>query len=86
MTSLKGEDDAAALTLVKVSATYAADLPPCLKSISFSLRPNELVGICGRSGSGKSTLALILSRLLPTTSGSILLGKQMKNVKNHYVT
>jgi ABC-type multidrug transport system fused ATPase/permease subunit len=79
MTNLKGEDEAA-LTLVKVSATYAADLPPCLKSISFSIRPNELVGICGRTGSGKSTLALILSRLLPTTSGSILLGKQMKNV------
>ena len=79
MTNLKGEDEAA-LTLIKVSATYAADLPPCLKSISFSIRPNELVGICGRSGSGKSTLALILSRLLPTTSGSILLGKQMKNI------
>jgi ABC-type multidrug transport system fused ATPase/permease subunit len=50
---------------------YAADLPPVLKGISFSVRPNERIGVVGRTGAGKSSLTLALFRFLEARSGSI---------------
>ncbi|HVX42798.1 MAG TPA: ABC transporter ATP-binding protein [Mycobacteriales bacterium] len=41
--------------------------------VSFTLNQGEIVTIVGESGSGKSTLARLLLRLLPVTSGSVLL-------------
>ncbi len=43
-----------------------------LKSISFSVYPQEFVCVLGPSGSGKSTLLRILAGLLPPTSGEIV--------------
>ncbi|MFZ5891022.1 MAG: ABC transporter ATP-binding protein [Myxococcota bacterium] len=44
-----------------------------LENVSFDLAPGASLAIVGRTGSGKSTLALLLSRLLPTPRGSVLL-------------
>lgn len=51
--------------------TYAQDLPPVLKGISFSVDKNERVGVVGRTGAGKSSLTLALFRFLEAQSGSI---------------
>lgn len=47
--------------------------PMSLRQVSFSLKPGERLGVCGRSGSGKSTLLLALLRILEPASGRILL-------------
>ena len=50
---------------------YAADLPPVLKGLTFSIRGNERVGVVGRTGAGKSSLTLALFRFLEARSGTI---------------
>jgi peptide/nickel transport system ATP-binding protein len=42
--------------------------------VSFSVDRGEIVTIVGESGSGKSTLARMVLRLLPVSSGTIVLG------------
>jgi len=44
-----------------------------LKDINFSVRDGEFVSIVGPSGCGKSTLLSIISGLITSTSGSVLL-------------
>ena len=44
---------------------------PVLKAISFSIAPEQVVGIVGRSGSGKSTLTKLLQRLYLPERGRI---------------
>ena len=41
--------------------------------VSLAVRKGETMGIVGESGSGKTTLALAVARLVPVTSGSILM-------------
>ncbi len=43
-----------------------------LSSVSFVVRPGEIVGIIGPNGAGKTTLFDLLSGFLPPTSGRIL--------------
>ncbi|KAG6809740.1 hypothetical protein H0H92_014907 [Tricholoma furcatifolium] len=52
---------------------YAPDLPAVLKSVSFSLKAGESVGILGRTGSGKSTLAMSILRFVDPTNGRIVI-------------
>ncbi|KAI5474447.1 ABC bile acid transporter [Pseudohyphozyma bogoriensis] len=52
-----------------LTASYAPDLPPVLKNVSFK----EKVGIVGRTGSGKSTLGLSFFRFIEPTSGRIVI-------------
>ena len=50
------------------------------RNVSFTLAPNEFLGVVGESGSGKSTLAKLVVGLEQATSGSILLdGKELAN-------
>ncbi|KAK8437180.1 ABC bile acid transporter [Phyllosticta citricarpa] len=59
------------LEVSNLVVSYAADLPPVLKGVSFSVRPNERVGVVGRTGAGKSSLTLALFRFLEAREGSI---------------
>ncbi|KAG2235405.1 hypothetical protein INT48_005755 [Thamnidium elegans] len=52
---------------------YAAELDPVLKGISFSVKPQEKIGVVGRTGSGKSTLALSFFRFVEASQGSIVI-------------
>jgi len=63
-----------ALQYENVTANYRIGLPPVLENISFTLPGGVSCGIVGRTGSGKSSLMLTLFRLIPVTSGRILLG------------
>lgn len=44
-----------------------------MKGISFSIKPQEKVGVVGRTGSGKSTLALSFFRFIEASKGSIVI-------------
>lgn len=44
--------------------------------ISFELQPGECLGIIGESGSGKSTVVNMVTRLIDSTEGSIILDGQ----------
>ncbi|OIW25895.1 P-loop containing nucleoside triphosphate hydrolase protein [Coniochaeta ligniaria NRRL 30616] len=63
---------------------YAADLPPVLKGLSFSVNSNERVGVVGRTGAGKSSLTLALFRFLEARSGTIHIdGLDISKIKLH---
>ncbi|KAL8777339.1 MAG: hypothetical protein Q9194_002612 [Teloschistes cf. exilis] len=53
-------------------ASYAEDLPPVLKGISFTAE-RQRVAIVGRTGAGKSSLMMALLRLLEAREGSIMI-------------
>lgn len=53
--------------------TYAPDLPPVLKGVTFSVSRNQRVGVVGRTGAGKSSLTLAIFRFLEARSGSIVI-------------
>ncbi|XP_018418340.1 PREDICTED: multidrug resistance-associated protein 5-like [Nanorana parkeri] len=54
-----------------VEMRYRDNLPLVLKNISFSIKPQEKIGIVGRTGSGKSSLAITLFRLVELSGGSV---------------
>lgn len=63
---------------------YAADLPPVLKGLNFTVNRNERVGVVGRTGAGKSSLTLALFRFLEARSGSIYVdGVDISKIKLH---
>jgi ABC-type multidrug transport system fused ATPase/permease subunit len=51
--------------------SYAKDLPPVLKNLTFTVEPRQRVGVVGRTGAGKSSLTLALFRFLEPRQGSI---------------
>ncbi|KAJ4271438.1 hypothetical protein NW762_000140 [Fusarium torreyae] len=75
--SLEGEKPSAAwpttgaMEINNLEVSYAPDLPPVLKGISFDVKNNERVGVVGRTGAGKSSLTLALFRFLEARSGSV---------------
>lgn len=60
-----------AIEFDNVCLRYRPGLPKVLKNVSFSVKPNERVGICGRTGAGKSTITGTLFRLTELCEGSI---------------
>ncbi|KAF8475804.1 P-loop containing nucleoside triphosphate hydrolase protein [Kalaharituber pfeilii] len=52
-------------------ASYAPDLPPVLKGISFTVEPRQRLGVVGRTGAGKSSLTLALFQFIRASEGKI---------------
>lgn len=59
------------LKVNNLSYCYPNTNNPCLKDISFEIKPGEKVCISGFNGSGKSTLLKIITRLYEDYSGSV---------------
>lgn len=65
-------------------ASYAPDLPPVIKGLSFKVDKNERVGVVGRTGAGKSSLTLALFRFLEARAGTIAIdGVDISKIKLH---
>ena len=72
------------LEITDLVCGYAADLPPVLKGLSFSVDKNQRVGVVGRTGAGKSSLTLALFRFLEAREGSIYIdGLDISKIKLH---
>ncbi|KAI1414944.1 putative ATP-binding cassette transporter protein [Hypoxylon sp. FL1857] len=64
--------------------SYAKDLPPVLKGLTFTVERNERIGVVGRTGAGKSSLTLALFRFLEARSGSICIdGLDISKIRLH---
>lgn len=59
------------IEIENLTVAYKDDLPPVLKSLNFTIKPGERIGIIGRTGAGKSTLASVFFRLLRPREGSV---------------
>jgi osmoprotectant transport system ATP-binding protein len=65
---------AAALELRNVSKRYPGQRQPAIEDLSFSVDAGEVCVLVGPSGSGKTTAMRLINRLIPLSSGDILLG------------
>lgn len=76
------------LTLNQVNLTL--NDKKVLQNVSFSLPKGKSLGVIGGSGDGKSALIKTMMRVLPATSGSILIGEDIvenlsiKNMRDIY--
>src|SRR6476469_6957934 len=57
----------------RVGGMFAAGRLHAVRDVSFSLNAGTVVALVGESGSGKSTTARLIAKLIPPTSGTILL-------------
>ncbi len=62
------------IVISNLSYTYVGQEGPVLENISFSIMPNQTVGILGKIGSGKTTLVNCLNRYLPVEENRIFMG------------
>ncbi|KAI8343122.1 P-loop containing nucleoside triphosphate hydrolase protein [Chlamydoabsidia padenii] len=62
-----------AIDIKNLEVRYAPELPAVLHDLTFSVKPQEKVGVVGTTGSGKSTLCLAIFRFVEATKGSIVI-------------
>jgi osmoprotectant transport system ATP-binding protein len=65
---------AAELELRDVSKAYTGQREPAIVDLSLSVGAGEVCVLVGPSGSGKTTALRLINRMIPLTSGDILLG------------
>ncbi|CAM6097000.1 unnamed protein product [Calypogeia fissa] len=67
--------DKGKVEFVDYTMAYRVDLQPVLNNLTFTVQPQEKIGILGRTGAGKSSLAAALFRMVENSacSGSILI-------------
>lgn len=57
-----------------------------LNGVNFSIKAGQTVAIIGRTGSGKTTIINLLSRMLETTAGDIILdGVSIKDIEKRHL-
>ena len=83
------EREVPALEVIKLSAGYGKKIngvpaTTVLKDVNIAIERGHTVGVIGESGCGKSTLARVMSGLLPSSHGEVLLdGESLKpDLKN----
>jgi osmoprotectant transport system ATP-binding protein len=64
----------ATLELQRVSKIYPGQSEPAIAELSFKVGAGEVCVLVGPSGSGKTTAMRLINRMIPLTSGDILLG------------
>ena len=57
-----------------------------LDNISFNVKEGEMLCIVGPTGCGKTTFLNTISKLMPTTSGNILIDGEEANPKKHNIS
>jgi osmoprotectant transport system ATP-binding protein len=65
---------AAELELRSVSKRYPGQREPAIAELSFKVPAGEVCALVGPSGSGKTTAMRLINRMIPISSGDILLG------------
>jgi osmoprotectant transport system ATP-binding protein len=65
---------AAELELRSVSKRYEGQPEPAIRELSFTVPAGEVCVLVGPSGSGKTTTMRLINRMIPLTSGDIVLG------------
>ncbi|KAH8676059.1 ABC transporter [Xylariales sp. PMI_506] len=63
------------ITFESITMKYAADLPPSLSDVTFTIPGGSTCAVLGRTGSGKSSLALALLSTLHCEKGHIRVGE-----------
>jgi osmoprotectant transport system ATP-binding protein len=69
-------DGAAELELRHVSKRYPGQSEPAIPDLSLTVPAGDICVLVGPSGSGKTTAMRLINRMIPLTSGDILLGGQ----------
>lgn len=64
------------LAFEKVSFRYGPRYGLALSDISFTVKPNQTIGLIGPTGSGKSTLTQLIPRFYEASAGRILLDQR----------
>jgi len=68
------EGEPATLELRQVSKRYPGQREPAIAELSLEVGAGEVCVLVGPSGSGKTTAMRLINRMIPLTSGDILLG------------
>jgi ATP-binding cassette subfamily B multidrug efflux pump len=56
-----------------VSFSYKGEYAPALQDITFTVSPNQVIGLIGHTGSGKTTLVNMIARFYEPQEGEVLI-------------
>ncbi|QGI63185.1 hypothetical protein CEK26_007138 [Fusarium fujikuroi] len=74
------------LEVKNLDVQYEQTNEPVLRGLSFSIRPGQKLGLCGRSGSGKSSFVQALLRMAEIVNGQITLdGQNISTVPRYLI-